>query len=57
MSTKRLTAHAPRTTALARKIAALQSGCVGCKNCRGLCAELVELLSLPEAVLEPAEPK
>ena len=57
MSTKRLTAHAPRTTALARKIADLRRGCVGCKNCRGLCAELVELLSLPEAVLDPPEPK
>ncbi|MXQ06821.1 hypothetical protein GQ651_03075 [Alphaproteobacteria bacterium GH1-50] len=32
-------------------VARLGGACVGCAGCRGLCAELIELLTLPDAVL------
>lgn len=43
--------HAPRTTATATEIAQLHGPCVGCFDCRGLCAELIEALTLPDIIL------
>ncbi|SMY06913.1 hypothetical protein [Flavimaricola marinus] len=42
---------APRTTAAAKDIAQLQGPCVGCSDCRGLCAALIEALTLPDIIL------
>jgi hypothetical protein len=42
---------APRTKALARDV--MQLGpCVGCKECKGMCKELLELMSLPDVILK-----
>ena len=53
MQIARNAAFAPRTRRLSEELAAIRGGCVGCENCRGLCAPLMELLSLPSAVVRP----
>jgi hypothetical protein len=40
-----------RTKALADEIAGMSTPCVGCRNCRGLCRELIEAIILPEMIL------
>lgn len=40
-----------RSEELAMRIAGLGTPCVGCRNCRGLCAELIEALVLPDVIL------
>ena len=37
---------------LSHRLAGLNGMCIGCKGCQGLCASLIELLMLPEAVLK-----
>ncbi|MEN9062934.1 hypothetical protein [Ponticoccus litoralis] len=50
MQTKRLCGHAPHAREMSREI--LNSGpCLGCPGCRGICAALIEALSVPEVVL------
>lgn len=51
MTIERELAFAPKTKALAQKIAALREPCVGCKHCTGLCEALIEALTLPEVLL------
>ncbi len=50
MQINRKIGYAPKTVAAGREIAAI-SGCVGCDGCKGLCVALVELMTLPDAVL------
>ncbi len=53
METRRVPAHAPRVQEMQRRV--MEVGpCLGCTDCRGLCASLLEVLSLPEAVLSNA---
>jgi len=40
-----------RSEALADRIAGMSSPCVGCSDCRGLCKELIEVLVVPEIIL------
>ncbi len=47
--------HAPRTARLARELARLQTPCIGCSECRGLCHALIEALVLPEVILGRGE--
>ena len=54
MKTDRMIGHAPRTRALGEDIVALGGPCIGCKGCTGLCAALIEALSVPDAVLKRA---
>ncbi|WP_418594006.1 hypothetical protein [Ponticoccus sp. (in: a-proteobacteria)] len=50
MQTERFCGHAPRAKELSREL--LSSGpCLGCPGCRGICAALIEALSVPEVVL------
>ena len=51
MNIDRKTAYAPRTSALAGKISQLQDPCVGCTDCVGMCAALIETMLVPEVVL------
>lgn len=51
MNIDRKTAYAPRTSALAGKISQLQEPCVGCTDCVGMCAALIETMLVPEVVL------
>ena len=51
MMTERQIGHAPRTQALGKEIMSVQGPCIGCKECTGLCAALIEALSLPDMVL------
>jgi hypothetical protein len=55
MDVSRQIGEAPRTAEVARRVAALRGGCLGCERCRGLCLALIEILTLPEAVLKEAE--
>lgn len=55
MDIERNIAYAPRTRALAGDIAGLRGGCVGCKDCSGLCDALMEALYLPGVVLREKE--
>ena len=43
-----------RTEALAIQIAGMGTPCVGCRNCRGLCRELIEAIVLPDIILNEA---
>ena len=43
--------HAPRARELGDKLLTMTTPCVGCPDCRGLCDTLLELLWLPETVL------
>lgn len=50
MQTERLCGHAPLTREVSREV--LSSGpCLGCADCRGLCAALIEALCVPDVVL------
>ena len=40
-----------RSEALALQVAGLGAPCVGCTDCRGLCAELLEAMVLPDIIL------
>jgi hypothetical protein len=51
MHSDRLIGHAPNTQAMGTKLTTIQGGCIGCKGCTGLCLELIEALSVPDAVL------
>ena len=53
MQIDRKTGFAPRSRELGATLSGLKSGCVGCADCRGLCAELIEALVVPEIVLKP----
>ena len=53
MQIDRHVGHAPRSEEIGRELVALDGPCIGCKNCKGMCAALMQLLSLPEAVLHP----
>ncbi len=50
MTTHRMAGHAPRVAAMAEDLGRI-GACIGCEDCRGLCAALIEALSLPGAVL------
>ncbi len=51
MQIERHFGHAPKAHALGEQILTMTTPCVGCEQCQGLCDTLLELLSLPEAVL------
>lgn len=51
MDVQRITGHAPRTVKVSYQIARLQGQCVGCTECKGLCRELIEMMTVPDAVL------
>ena len=51
MQIERHAGHAPRSEAVGEEIFALEGPCLGCRNCKGLCAALVQMMSLPDAVL------
>ncbi len=51
MKIDREIAFAPRTRALGRDVAALNEPCIGCDDCQGICAALIEAMTLPDAVL------
>ncbi|WP_425074543.1 hypothetical protein [Sagittula sp. S175] len=51
MESKRLVGHAPRTRAVGEELVSIQGPCIGCKGCTGLCAALIEALSVPDVVL------
>lgn len=40
-----------RLNALSVELATLQGPCVGCTDCNGLCAELIDALVLPDVIL------
>ncbi len=54
ISITRSKAETQRCRALAAKVTQLTTPCVGCKDCRGLCKELIELMTLPEMILKDA---
>ena len=45
------TAPVTRSEDLARELSRLTGPCVGCRECRGLCAALIEALVLPDIIL------
>jgi hypothetical protein len=51
MSINRGKAPSHCTDELARKMADLRGPCIGCKDCKGLCRDLLELLMLPDIIL------
>ena len=39
------------TTALSAALGDLHNPCVGCANCNGLCADLIDVLMIPDIIL------
>ena len=54
MQIERKTGYAPKSTSIHQQLVEIQGPCVGCKECRGLCHELLETLYLPELLLKKA---
>ncbi len=54
MDIERVAGFAPRTRALGESLVQLNEPCVGCKECRGVCHALLDLMSLPDLVLKGA---
>ena len=52
MQIDRHAGHAPASHTVARQVSMLRGPCLECSNCRGLCHELIEMLTLPRAVLK-----
>lgn len=40
-----------RINALTVELSTLQGPCVGCSDCNGLCAELIDALVIPDVIL------
>lgn len=51
MQIDRTKAETPNLKALAGQVSALQGPCVGCSDCVGLCAALIDTLVLPDVIL------
>ena len=51
MTSDRFAAHAPRSQALSMELATLQGPCIGCTGCQGVCAALIQAMTLPEIIL------
>ena len=52
MKIDRIAAFAPRTRALAEELDELTMPCIGCKDCRGMCMDLIEIVRLPDVLLK-----
>jgi len=51
MQVDRRAGHAPRTTQLAKDVSQTRGPCIGCDDCKGLCAALLDALTVPDIVL------
>ena len=51
MIRRHLVGNAPRTRAILEKLAGMAEPCVGCANCTGVCADLIDLIETPDAIL------
>lgn len=51
MDMQRKIGHAPKTQAIGQQLTTIQGPCIGCKGCTGLCAALLEAISVPDVVL------
>lgn len=51
MTIDRKTGHAPLTDQLVHEAATMRGRCLGCPGCTGLCAALIEAMTLPDAIL------
>ena len=51
MRIKREIGHAPRTEMLGQEAIVMQGPCVGCKDCVGLCQQLIDVMTIPQTVL------
>lgn len=45
-----------RTTTLAKEVPQLRGPCIACAECHGICEELIETLTLPDAILAKRKP-
>lgn len=52
MEIERQIAHMPKSCAVAGSAVRRPQGCIGCTHCKGLCAELIEALTLPDVILK-----
>lgn len=55
MEVEQRIAHAPKSLAARRVINTEMRECIGCTQCHGLCAELIEALTLPDAILKKGQ--
>ena len=44
------------TAELSAQLNGLNGPCVGCTNCNGLCADLIDVLMLPDVILSRKRP-
>lgn len=44
------------TAALSVALSELNNPCVGCANCNGMCADLIDVLMIPDVILSRKRP-
>lgn len=52
MQVERAAGHTPLADEVARKLWSISGPCVGCKDCRGLCASFIEAMTIPDIILK-----
>lgn len=55
MIMQRKAGHAPKVTAVAKELTTIQGPCIGCEGCTGLCAALIDALTVPDAILSKSK--
>lgn len=55
MKIDRKIGHAPATAKLSQDLSRVEGTCVGCEDCRGLCAALIEAIMVPDMILSGAK--
>jgi len=43
--------HAPRSETVAQDLVSLKGPCIDCETCKGVCVELIEVMTVPNIVL------
>ncbi len=56
MQIERRVMESPEAARVGQAIAGIKGPCIGCTSCRGLCQALIDMASLPEAVLNRDRP-
>ncbi|MCC0053196.1 MAG: hypothetical protein H6884_03980 [Rhodobiaceae bacterium] len=56
MQAIRTAVKSPRETDIESVAAAMRAHCITCADCQGVCAELIELMTLPETLAAQRRP-
>ncbi|MBR9652437.1 hypothetical protein [Thalassovita aquimarina] len=52
MEAQRLSGYAPRTAEIGQQLIKMDGPCIGCTGCQGLCRVLIDMMTVPDALLK-----